>query len=44
MLDLSEGNELVALEITRNSLWSIVAGGIVLRDAYLQDQYGKVVE
>ena len=39
-----EGNKLVALEITRNSLWSIVAGGIVARDAYLQDQYGKFVE
>lgn len=40
----TEGNDLVAMEITRNSLWSIVAGGIVMRDAYLQDQYGKKVE
>jgi hypothetical protein len=44
MMHLSGDNELVALEITRNSLWSIVAGGIVSRDAYLQDQYGKFVE
>ena len=43
-MNLSGDNELVALEITRNSLWSIVAGGIVSRDAYLQDQYGKYVE
>jgi len=43
-MDFSGDNELVALEITRNSLWSIVAGGIVSRDAYLQDQYGKYVE
>ena len=43
-MDMSGDNELVALEITRNSLWSIVAGGIVSRDAYLQDQYGKYVE
>ena len=43
-MDISGDNELVALEITRNSLWSIVAGGIVSRDAYLQDQYGKFVE
>ena len=43
-MNLSGDNELVALEITRNSLWSIVAGGIVSRDAYLQDQYGKFVE
>ncbi len=43
-MDMSGDNELVALEITRNSLWSIVAGGIVSRDSYLQDQYGKFVE
>ena len=43
-MDFSGDNELVALEITRNSLWSIVAGGIVSRDSYLQDQYGKFVE
>ncbi len=43
-MNLSGDNELVALEITRNSLWSIVAGGIVSRDALLQDKYGKYVE
>ena len=42
-MNLSGDNELVALEITRNSLWSIVAGGIISRDAYLQDEYGKNV-
>ena len=44
MMDISGDNKLVALEITRNSLWSIVASGIVSRDAYLPDQYGKFVE
>ena len=43
-MDLSGDNELVALEITRNSLWSIVAGGIVARDSFLQDKYGKFIE
>lgn len=33
--------DLVAIEIERNSLWSIVAAGIVSRDAYLQDKYEK---
>ena len=44
MMDLSEGNSLVTMEITRNSLWSIVASGIVTRDAFLQDKYGKFIE
>lgn len=39
-LDMSNG-ELVAIEITRNSLWSIVAAGIVAREAMIQDKYEK---
>ena len=42
MVDMyKEDNQFVSLEITRNSLWSIVAAGIVARDAMIQDKYGK---
>jgi len=37
-MDLSGNNKLLAIEIEKNSLWSIIAGSIVANDAFSKDR------